>query len=495
MRKGGASSAWLACHGMSATSHGGRVRVQRQGAGGRGHGAATAAVAVIAAALALCGCGTSLGASPTTTRPTRAAPGAAPFPVAVGSEGIRRTAAAPAHRRLNSVPEPDQRRTDGDGSRAEGSGSPPAFYRIASPLSPAPPGSIIRSEMIASAGQLPPGTTAYRVIYHSESITGADIPVSGMIVVPGGTPPADGFPIVSYAHGTTGIASQCAPSLDGFGAIPYLATLIEDRMIVVATDYQGLGVPGIHPYLVGQSEAQGVLDAARAARNLEGSAASNTVAVIGYSQGGQAALFAGQIAQAYAPELYLAGVVAVAPYASLTELVPAVPKSRPDPDAGFAAMALDAWSSTYGDLPLDTVLTKAALNHAASMASACSDAVAAAFDGAPADLLFRPGWSGNPVVRADDAANQPGRSPISAPVLVVQGTADVLIPYADTTSLVTDGLCRGQHDTVRYVSITGAGHDGALQDGQTIITQWITRRMAGSPATDSCPGLDRSTPG
>ena len=120
-------------------------------------------------------------------------------------------------------------------------------------------------------------------------------------------------------------------------SIAYLTPLLEARMIVVATDYQGLGTPGIHPYLVGQSEAQGVLDAARAARNLEGPAASNTVVVIGYSQGGQAALFAGQIAESYAPELYLAGVVAIGPVTSVTELAPSAPDERTDADAGFAA--------------------------------------------------------------------------------------------------------------------------------------------------------------
>ncbi|MGD0394661.1 MAG: lipase family protein, partial [Acidimicrobiales bacterium] len=168
-----------------------------------------------------------------------------------------------------------------------------AFYKVPTTLNPAPPGSIIRWRVIPAAGQLPPGATAYRILYHSESITGSDVAVSGLIVVPGGAPPTGGFPIVSWAHGTTGLPSQCAPSLGPLSSISYLLPLLKARMIVAATDYQGLGTPGIQPYLVGQSEAQGVLDAARAARNLEGPAASNTVVVLGYSQGGQAALFAG----------------------------------------------------------------------------------------------------------------------------------------------------------------------------------------------------------
>ncbi len=42
-----------------------------------------------------------------------------------------------------------------------------------------------------------------------------------MIVIPGGAPPAAGFPVVTWAHGTTGLVQQCAPSLDGVASIPW----------------------------------------------------------------------------------------------------------------------------------------------------------------------------------------------------------------------------------------------------------------------------------
>lgn len=358
------------------------------------------------------------------------------------------------------------------------------FYRVPSPLGAAPPGTIIRSQPIGSAGQLPPGATAYRVIYHSESIDDTDIAVSGVVVVPGGTPPPGGFPIVSWAHGTTGLSDQCAPSVAGFGSIPYLDTMLDARMIVAATDFEGLGT--VHPYLVGQSEAQGVLDAARAARTLAGVAASNTLVVLGYSQGGQAALFAGQIAQSYAPELFVAGVVAVAPVTSLTELAPAVPRRGTDQDAGFAAMALYAWSVTYGNFALSSVLDMSGLRNSALLGSACSSTVGSVYDAIPTDLLFRPGWSRIPAVSADDSVNQPGNGPISAPVLVVQGTRDSLVPYGTTTTLVDATLCRGQDDVVRYVPIEGASHSGALSSGQSIIEQWIADRVHRRAATDSC---------
>jgi acetyl esterase/lipase len=52
----------------------------------------------------------------------------------------------------------------------------------------------------------------------------------------------------------------------------------------------------MHPYLVGASEAQGTLDIVRAARNMNETGASSNYFVFGHSQGGQAALFAGQMA-------------------------------------------------------------------------------------------------------------------------------------------------------------------------------------------------------
>ena len=234
---------------------------------------------------------------------------------------------------------------------------PDAFYRFPSPLSAAPPGSIIRSSLIDTAGQLPagshrlPGDLPLRVDHrHRHRRVRGDRRARW-------DPAGRRVPHRELGPRDHRLAAQCAPSRSGVGSIPYLDPLLDARMIVVATDYEGLGTPGIQPYLVGQSEAQGVLDAARAARSLVGRAASNTVVVIGYSQGGQAALFAGQIAQSYAPELYRRRGGGGGPGHLAHRARPPVPGARTDADAGFAVMALYAWSATYGDLPLTSVLT------------------------------------------------------------------------------------------------------------------------------------------
>ena len=323
------------------------------------------------------------------------------------------------------------------------------------------------------------------MIYHSESIDDVDIAVSGVVVVPGGPPPPGGFPIVSWAHGTTGLSDQCAPSLTGFGAIPYLDAMLDARMIVAATDFEGLGT--VHPYLVGESEAQGVLDAARAARALAGAAASNTVVVLGYSQGGQAALFAGQIAQSYAPELFVAGVVAVAPVASVTELAPAVPGRATDPGCGLRGHGPVC---LVGDLRKLRPVLGAGHRRAPELRPArlgVQQHGGPVYDAIPTDLLFRPGWSQIPAVSADDSINQPGNAPISAPVLVVQGTRDSLVPYGTTTAWSTPPCATANTTWSATAPVEGASHSGALVSGQSIIQQWIGDRLEHRVATDSCP--------
>ncbi len=375
------------------------------------------------------------------------------------------------------------------GTRSSGSGVDPVpdpFYQPPSPLPPAPPGTLIRSEPIPVGPGLPAGTTAYRVLYHSESLAGTDVAVSGTVVVPGGPGPATGRPIVSWAHGTTGIAGSCAPSLQGIGSIPYLAQLLAMGAIVTATDYAGLGAPGLDPYLVGLSEARTVLDAARAARALVGSGASDAVVVLGYSQGGQAALFAGQIAPTYAPDLFLTGEVSLAPVANVTELFPPTLGNTPDPLAVYAFMTAVNWSTVYGTYPLSQVLTPEAIALAPAVDQVCASTLSTAFAGLAADKVFLPTWRRDRPLQRLAELNDAGGTPTRAPILVAQGSADPLVPAPSTAALVDGRLCGTDHDTVDYVVFPGADHGTVVQRAQSTVVRWISARLAGEPAGNSC---------
>src|SRR4051812_11476571 len=197
-----------------------------------------------------------------------------------------------------------------DPSQGDGGVSP--FYTWTGEI-PAAPGQMLRTEPLDPALGLAMAGEQRRILYTSTDGMDGKTPivVSGAYFVPKGTPPSGGWPLVAWAHGTTGIADTCAPSW-----IPrterdaaYLNAWLQQGFAIVATDYQGLGTPGPHPYLAVRPEAYSVLDSVRAV--LKGFPnLADRIVVIGQSQGGGAAFAAAGIAPSYAPELAIRGSVA-----------------------------------------------------------------------------------------------------------------------------------------------------------------------------------------
>jgi len=162
-----------------------------------------------------------------------------------------------------------------------------------------------------------PGT-AYRMAYRSTDAHNPThlVAVSAEVMVPRGTPPAGGWPVVAWAHGTSGIGLTCAPSIMGIGGpqASFYGSWLRRGYAVVATDYPGLGEPGAALYLNAKSEGMAVLDSVRAARR-RFSALSGHVVLLGHDQGAQAVLAASALAKSYAPSLQIKGTIALgAPY-------------------------------------------------------------------------------------------------------------------------------------------------------------------------------------
>ena len=124
----------------------------------------------------------------------------------------------------------------------------------------AKPGTVLRVR--PQIGGAPANAKAFRVLYRSTGLNGEPIAVSGTIIYPAGPPPPGGRDVIAWAHYTTGVADRCAPTLlpNLSGTIAGLEQMLERNYVVVATDYEGLGLPGVHAYLVGISEARSVLD-------------------------------------------------------------------------------------------------------------------------------------------------------------------------------------------------------------------------------------------
>jgi hypothetical protein len=213
-----------------------------------------------------------------------------------------------------------------------GDGGVPAFYRWPGPVPE--PGTLLRSEALP-VGLVPSGAArGERILYAStDGLDGRSrIAVSGALFRPKGDPPPEGWPIVAWAHGTVGTADRCAPSFAGRSErdVRYLDAWLSAGFAVVATDYQGLGTPGGHPYLAVRPEAHGVLDSVRAVRGRD--QIGEAVLVVGQSQGAGAAFAAAALAPSYAPDVELRGTVATGvPYFS-RETIAALARGR-DPDA------------------------------------------------------------------------------------------------------------------------------------------------------------------
>ena len=148
---------------------------------------------------------------------------------------------------------------------------------------------------------------------------------TGAVYYPRRAVPADGWQVVSWAHGTSGISARCAPSVQSGQLLdrdqPTISGALRRGYVVTATDYIGLGGGGVAEYLGGRSSAFNVIDMVRAARSIDPVIGKRWVS-LGHSQGGHAALWASRVAPRYAPELTMLGTVAIAPASQITTIVP-----------------------------------------------------------------------------------------------------------------------------------------------------------------------------
>lgn len=190
------------------------------------------------------------------------------------------------------------------------------------------PGSLISAEPIEDIATdiTELGATATRVVYRSTSgVTGSPTEVSGTVIVPAGTAPEGGWPIVSFGHGTTGVLNACGPSLYAnlLGNAPIVAALALNGFAVAMTDYQGLGMDGdYHPYLDSKTFGYNMIDAVRAARNFMPTL-STRWAAYGVSLGGMAAWAASDRNGEYGGGLELVGTAAMVPVSDMSGLADA----------------------------------------------------------------------------------------------------------------------------------------------------------------------------
>lgn len=371
------------------------------------------------------------------------------------------------------------------GTPATQEGGPgPGLLAVPDPLPPGAPGDLI-AEAPFDSDAFRFAVEAHQVLYRSTDRNGRPIPVSGIVLVPVGVPaPTGGRKVVAWAHGTTGLVDGCAPSLDNQAGGRLNSPESYDRVdailaaghVVTASDYPGLGTPGVHPYLDGVGEGRSVLDSIRVAQRFGG---TQVAVVEGFSQGSQAAIFAGQEWSTYAPEIDLRAVVAIGTPARFGQ--------------AFAALDLPVVQSYIGkvlagivaghpELDRTEILTRsgeAAYDRFAALDTPDGGCESPEFDpprDIRADPLTVPAW------RAAFEANEPGRALVPVPVLMVQSEAD-----EQALAFLADGVCRdlvANGADVRMWRYGDESHVESVEVSADDRMTWILDRLDGAPLTD-----------
>lgn len=393
-----------------------------------------------------------------------------------GADEVGRTAAAgpPRDQAPTSVP-----------------GTGPGLLPVPDPLPPDPPGTVI-DEATVDAGDFAFDVEVHQVLHLSTDRFGDPIAVSGTVIVPVGVPvPPGGRGVVAWAHGTVGLVDCSAPSLgtqyqggvnDPASPVGVNAVLAAGH-IVTASDYPGLGTPGVHPYLDGVGEGRAVLDSIRAAAAYGG---TGPAVIVGFSQGSQAAIFAGAEHPTYAPEIDLRAIV---PIGVPSRFGLAFGARELPVVQGYLRHVLAGIVAARPDLDRTLILTPSG-EEAYDTFAAGADLPPGPLDGSEecawfevdydtdlrADPMTVPSW------RAALEENDPGKRPVDVPVLMVQSEAD-----EQALAFLADGVCRdleaGGAD-IRMWRYDDELHGETLVDSADDRTTWVLDRLAGRALTD-----------
>ncbi|MBD0842220.1 lipase family protein [Streptomyces sp. TRM68416] len=393
----------------------------------------------------------------------------------------------------------------------------PAFYNPPATL-PAADGTLVRTEPLRLALSLPslngplPGR-ATRLMYKSTDSNGKPVAVTGAYIEPtaawkGGGP----RPLVVLAPGTLGQGDQCAASLGlehpfrfngetvsvGYEDLAVYRLLGKGAAVVV-TDYAGLGATDrLHTYVNRVDEAHALLDAARAARSVEGATitAASRVGLFGYSQGGGASAAAAELQPSYAPDVNLAGTYAGAPPADLTEVTRAIDGSDLAGALGWSIngfLQSDPSLKPIADAHLNAT-GKAAL---ADLSTMCVGDAIFKYNRAKSTAWTTDGRTVSDIIAATPAltsfldAQRIGRLKPSGPVRVATSVSDNLVPHAQSRRLAVDWCAKGANVTYDAVLLppTGSGllnHATPLLADQSAAVSWLTDRLKGEPARSNC---------
>ncbi|MGE2725512.1 lipase family protein [Mycolicibacterium pulveris] len=337
------------------------------------------------------------------------------------------------------------------------------------------------------------GVTAVRVVYRSTTTAGQPAEVSGVVAVPAGKVPEGGWPVIAFGHTLTGVTENCAPSLAaGLGGYASAMTVMLNRgYLVMMPDFPGLGVAGQqHAPLDWVALGNTMIDGVRAAHRVVPEAGADWAAY-GSGQGGLAAWASAIRAADYGAGLNLVGAVALSPYADLSPLVDAAGNGNLSANQYRLLMViLQGLSHELPGLDLDAYRSGLAREQW-DLLTSCAPTDPAAANSLvsqlrPPDLRPRDEAAAAALRNALSAVALPGSSPTPpAPVLVVYGTDDPLVPQAGVAQAVKQACAKGDPIVVnRRIGDTTTTNELVVQTSLS----WLRARFDGQQPADICVG-------
>jgi hypothetical protein len=189
--------------------------------------------------------------------------------------------------------------------------------------------------------------------------------------------------------------------------------------------------------------------------------------------------------------LKLSGIAAAAPAAELGQILKDDHKEIEG--AVVASLALWSWAHTQPGANLADVTTPEARDLIDSLASRCINSNKGLFEDLPAGLeeklinaIDPTRLSSQPAWVRIEKENTPATLREGPPLLIAQGTADIVI-HPQTTATLVAGFCKAGRK-VEFIPLPGVGHPTAGLEAAPQVAAWAAGRFASEPAPSNCRG-------
>lgn len=329
--------------------------------------------------------------------------------------------------------------------------------------------------------------TAYELKYRSQDSLGRPVADVTTVILPLNRA-AGPTPVLSYQVAEDSLGMPCAPSYSlragattVSGAEQFLIMLaLQQGWVVSVPDYEG----PYSQYTAGVQAGHAALDAVRATENYAatGTTAASPVGFWGYSGGGQATAWAGELQGSYAPELNVVGIAEGGVPSDVGSVIKATDGT---PLAGEEFGSIIGLSRAYPSASLGPVLNSTGRSVVYSAATACTSAMLASFAGRSIDdLTTVPNAVDLPSFAAVLHADSLGQNAPDAPVFAYHAVNDEIIPVAQADALQAWYCSQGVADY--YDRVPVGGHVQTLLSAASSALQWLSDRFAGVPAPTNC---------